>query len=775
MSASAPPSVPMPTLMKASEYWTPAQQKSFLAIADAVIPELDGIEAADVLSHLPAEVSDRQRELAPRFAKEGFCSDPRLLDCAATQVKSSLSTKVAGDINLFLSLLSTRPGTLALTGHVGPFPDLDRATREKILFGWFTSRITLFRKASAGLKGIIMLVYYRNHQPAWEAIGYPDGRADDWSRSFEDRPSEDAKPLYDYKFENDKIAGQPSNTEIIVDTEVLVIGSGSGGGVAGSYLAQRGVRTLIVDKGIYLRPEQVVGREDQGYGLLYESRGIMPSEDGSINVLAGSGFGGGSTINWSASLKPRHFARRAWAEKYGVPYYNSPFFTSDLNAVCTRMGVAVAPIRHNISNSLLALGSQRAGHPVEPVPQNSGGHTHYCGKCQLGCISGHKQGGVVTWLKDAAEAGAAFMTNCYIDRIIFDKNKRAVGAHAVVDGRKVKILASKGVVVSSGSIQTPALLLRCPELKSNKMIGQTLRLHPATIITGYYNFPIKPWEGGLLTMVSNAAELVDKDGWGCKIEVVASSPSTHAALANFSSAKEHKARMLRYSYSYSMVIICRDRDDGKVVLDDKGQARMEYTISSFDQKSLVQGMLRGCDAHLMAGAEEIATAQATVPVFSATSLSTTSSPPGGATTTPVAPTDSVYTETTQIPATWTPVETTPRDLNDPAYQAWLKKVATVGAQPYLCSIASAHQMSSCRMGATPKMSTCDPEGRVWGAKNLWIADASIMPESSGVNPMITTMAGARGVARNVAREIGAVEPAHLRSSITGQEPRAAHL
>lgn len=771
MSVATKGGIPMPKIIKAEEVWSAAQREAFLAFADAIVPELDGADAADVLSHLPAEATDRQRELAPRFAKEGFKSSPRLLDCAAQQCLASLSSNVAGQINLFLTLLSTRAGTIALSGYVGPFTQLDRLTREKVILGWLTSRLTLLRMASAGLKGIILLVYYRNHQPAWEAIGYPDGRADDWTRPTQGGEVTPPTPVYDYKFENDKIAAQATGSEIIVDTEVLVIGSGSGGGVAGSYLAQRGIRTLIVDKGIYLHPDKVVGREDQGYSLLYEGEGILPSENGSINILAGSTFGGGSSINWSASLKPRHFVRRTWAEKYGVPYYNSPYFTSDLNAVCTRMGVAVAPIRHNIGNSLLALGAQRAGHPVEPVPQNSGGHTHYCGKCQLGCISGHKQGGIVSWLKDAAEAGAAFMTNCYVERILFDKNKRAIGALATVDGRKIKILAAKGVVVASGSLQTPALLLRSPELKTNKMIGQTLRLHPATVVTGYYNFPIKPWEGGLLTMVDNSAEMVDKDGWGCKIEVIASSPSIHAAFNNFASAKEHKSRMLQYSHSYTMVIICRDRDGGRVVLDEKGLARVDYTISSFDQRSLVQGILRGADAHLMAGAEVIGTAQTAVPAFVASSLSSAKPPTNGAPVLPPPPSDSIYTETTQVPATFTPVQTVPRDLNDPAYKEWQKKVSAAGAQPYILSMGSAHQMASCRMGANPKMSALDPEGRVWGAKNLWVADASAMCEASGVNPMITAMATARGVARNVARDIGAVAPAPLRSEVAGEQAR----
>ncbi len=99
----------MPQVMKAEDYWNASQRQAFLAFADAIVPELDGADAADVLSHLPVEATDRQRELAPRFAREGFKSTPRLLDCAAQQCHASLSSKVAGDINLFLTLLSTPP------------------------------------------------------------------------------------------------------------------------------------------------------------------------------------------------------------------------------------------------------------------------------------------------------------------------------------------------------------------------------------------------------------------------------------------------------------------------------------------------------------------------------------------------------------------------------------------------------------------------------------------------------------------------------------------
>jgi choline dehydrogenase-like flavoprotein len=53
---------------------------------------------------------------------------------------------------------------------------------------------------------------------------------------------------------------------------------------------------------------------------------------------------------------------------------------------------------------------------------------------------------------------------------------------------------------------------------------------------------------------------------------------------------------------------------------------------------------------------------------------------------------------------------------------------------------ASHPMGTCRMGGDPASSVVDPAGRVWGWKNLRVADASIFPTSLGVNPQVTTMA-----------------------------------
>jgi len=53
------------------------------------------------------------------------------------------------------------------------------------------------------------------------------------------------------------------------------------------------------------------------------------------------------------------------------------------------------------------------------------------------------------------------------------------------------------------------------------------------------------------------------------------------------------------------------------------------------------------------------------------------------------------------------------------------------------------------MGADRASAVCDGTGAVFGMKGAYVADASLFPASSGVNPMITIMALARHVAREM--------------------------
>lgn len=74
-------------------------------------------------------------------------------------------------------------------------------------------------------------------------------------------------------------------------------------GVAAAELAKAGKSVLVIDKGKYYHEDDFDLRESAGFANLYEYGGFFSTYEGSVNVLAGSVFGGGTTVNWSASLK----------------------------------------------------------------------------------------------------------------------------------------------------------------------------------------------------------------------------------------------------------------------------------------------------------------------------------------------------------------------------------------------------------------------------------------------------------------------------------------
>lgn len=60
---------------------------------------------------------------------------------------------------------------------------------------------------------------------------------------------------------------------------------------------------LVIEKGAYFHEDDFELHEPNAFANLYEYGGFFSTYEGAVNVLAGSVFGGGTTVNWSASLK----------------------------------------------------------------------------------------------------------------------------------------------------------------------------------------------------------------------------------------------------------------------------------------------------------------------------------------------------------------------------------------------------------------------------------------------------------------------------------------
>ena len=56
------------------------------------------------------------------------------------------------------------------------------------------------------------------------------------------------------------------------------------------------------------------------------------------------------------------------------------------------------------------------------------------------------------------------------------------------------------------------------------------------------------------------------------------------------------------------------------------------------------------------------------------------------------------------------------------------------------------------MSESPRLGVCKPSGETHEVQNLYVADGSLFPTAIGVNPQITILALATGIARDMVRK-----------------------
>lgn len=529
----------------------------------------------------------------------------------------------------------------------------------------------------------------------------------------------------------------PGTEPETIEFDVVIVGSGCGGSVTAKNLAEAGMRVLVVEKSYSYSSSHFPMAANEAYMNLFENTGTVVSEDGSMFVLAGSTWGGGGTVNWSAALQTQAYVRQEWADG-GLPLFTSWDYQRSLDRVCDRMGVNSEHVKHNLQNNVILDGAHKLGYAAKTVPQNTGQAEHYCGHCTLGCASTGKKGPTESFLADAAKAGATFMEGFRVEKVLFDTKKSgkkvAIGVEGIWSSRdeylglsgsgatkRKVIVKAKKVVVSSGTLHSPLLLMRSG-LK-NSQIGRNLHLHPVIGAAAVFDEDTRPWDGSALTTVVNEFEDLDGHGHGIKLESVAMIPSIFIPVFPWRDGLGFKLAAAKMRRSTSFITLTKDRDGGRVFPDPvDGRVRIDYTPSSFDRRHIVEGLVAAAKIAYISGAKEFITTSREIETFVRPEASNPDSPEG---------------------------------TNDAALQNWINELRRKAPlNPERTIFASAHQMGTCRMGKSPKTSVVDSECQVWGTEGLYVVDASVFPSASGVNPMVTNMAIADWASRNLARVMG---------------------
>jgi len=278
---------------------------------------------------------------------------------------------------------------------------------------------------------------------------------------------------------------------------------------------------------------------------------------------------------------------------------------------------------------------------------------------------------------------------------------RAVIARQAVapgDVRAFEVAAGL-VVVAAGALRTPGILARSGV--RHPLLGRRLFLHPVATAIAEFDRPIEAWSGPMQSVHCDAFNY-RSGNYGAKIEAAPAHPGLAALALPWESRAKHARLMERLRNVATLIALTRDRDPGSVDLDD--EAYIRYRVSRYDGANMLAGLTGLFDLAFAAGAVRVSTLHAK------------------------------------------PIEVERSQWTARYRERFARRLRAAGIAPNRQLFFSAHQMGTAAMGADSEGSVVDPAGRVWGYENLLVADASVFPQSSGVNPMLTIMAMARRIA-----------------------------
>ena len=467
--------------------------------------------------------------------------------------------------------------------------------------------------------------------------------------------------------------------------EVAVIGSGSGGGVAANILKEK-YEVGIFEKGSYGNGE--TNNETFGYHNFYDTNGIQQTRGYKVLLLAGMGIGGGTSVNWTTSLKTPDKILDEWDSLTGqANYFNSSEFKSSMDYVCKELNVDVENNRVPQKEVKLAEGIELNDLSYKIIPRNtSNADCTESGFSTFGRYDESINSTNKIWFSEDKFEPENVFSDTNIKSLDIS-NGKATHINVENNGTLHKVLVDK-VILAAGSLNTPKILLDSGY--KNKQLGHNLKLHPVSGVAGKFSEEQKPWAGTMQGIYSDD-NLFRKDNYGYLLEGLPMHPSLFFPFFPNNNDKFDDF-VKSYNYWSGSIVLTSDTSSGSII-NKNPQHLWNYKLNDFDQNNLIHGIVNLIKANFSAGAEEIMVA---------------SSPT----------------------MHW-------KKSSNESIEEFINTVESIRNEPYRMLLGSAHQMGTARIHPNPEHGVTDLDGKVHGLENVYIVDGSTFPRCSGVNPMIT--------------------------------------
>jgi len=517
--------------------------------------------------------------------------------------------------------------------------------------------------------------------------------------------------------------------------DVIIIGTGAGGGTLAHRLAPTGKRILLLERGGYVprEPDNWNPRAVNVEGK-YQTKEIWHDRDGKPLHPHTNYWVGGNTKFYGAALfrlRKEDFGELkhaggispAWPIGYDElePYYTE---AERLYQVHGERGAdpteppASAPYPHPaVSHEprIQQLAEDFAGHGLKPFPVPLGimlneaerrrSRCIRCATCDgFPCLVEAKSDAQVCAVDPALEhPNVTLLTDAYVERLETGASGREVTAVRVRRGGADETYSADIVVVSCGTINSAALLLRSASDKhprglanGSDVVGRHYMGHTNSVLMALskcpnptvfqktlavndFYFGTRDWPHPM-GHISFVGKL---DGVTLSAGAPAIAPGWTLDL------------MGRHSLDFWLTSEDLPSPENRVTLDRDGDIVLSYTPNNGEGHK-----------RLIATLERLMQSQRACPIHG-------------------------------------------RDC----HQGLFSRNLFIGQRIPLAGVA--HQNGTIRFGRDPQSSALDPTCRAHEVDNLYVVDGSFFPSSAAVNPALTIMANALRVGDHIAERLGA--------------------
>jgi choline dehydrogenase-like flavoprotein len=482
--------------------------------------------------------------------------------------------------------------------------------------------------------------------------------------------------------------------------DVCIIGAGAGGSATACALAEAGLEVLVLEAGSHWSPSQFKQDSAWAYRNLYDGQGARSAVGNCvIPIPGGRGVGGSTLINSAICFKTPDTILEQWSGELGCSRLTVEAMAPKLDRVWTTIGATINPPEvQRDNNRIFKKGADALGLPGQWLHRSAPGCIG-CGVCHMGCPTGGKSTVDRTFLAQALLGGHARVhADCRVEGVQTEGGKVMALTGRTIDPETLSpagrfTVRARAFVSCAGPIGSPRFLLR-NGLSDDSVCGQRLYIHPTCGLMARFEERIKPWHG------VTQGFCVDRWDRGYLLQTFSVSPDQMYTSMPYSMGMTGLEAIRDMAHIAMAGALVHDEDSQGSV----GLKTLTYWLGDGDRKRLLAGMRETARVFFAAGALEVYT--------------------GIVGSKPIKRAGSIDEQITDDVAA--------RDL----------------------FLYASHPMSTCSMGDTPERSVIDPDGRVWGWDNLFVADASVFPTSLGVNPQVTTMAVGLTIGEAVAERLG---------------------